>query len=363
MITILDVISRTPEKINEIIINRKNIFDNFHKYIKEKEINEIVLVGSGSSYSTIMSTMLFIDSVSGIQTFAMLPNLFINKNNYNKNSLYVFVSQTGTSTLTNEAAKKLTNLGYNTVALTGDLNSPISKNCNCSIEIALGYEEYSYATLGFTCTMITEILFGLELGLLKNNINQEQYDEYINELILTSESNNNTKNKTLVWFENNKNQLLKADNYILFGGSSLFGIATEGALKIMEITKKFISIGFEMDDGLHGPNYCFDNRTIVLALNDGKDNDKAISLMNLMKKEYESGYMIGVNPMDEDDLSLDLKTKHFTNIEIISFVQTLAYKLAEEMNVDMFMRNDPRLQKTKGKGYFDMHNNGNKPIK
>ena len=73
--------------------------------------------------------------------------------------------------------------------------------------------------------------------------------------------------------------------------------------------------------------------------------------------------MIGVNPIDENDLSLDLKTKHFTNIEIISFVQTLAYKLAEEMNVDMFMRNDPRLQKTKGKGYFDMHNNGNKPIK
>lgn len=363
MITILDVISRTPEKIEQIINNCEKIFNSFNNYIKDKEINEIVLIGSGSSYSTIMSTMLFIDSVSGIQTYTMLPNVFINKDNYNKNALYVFVSQTGTSTLTNEAATKLTKLGYNTLALTGDLNSPISNNCACSVEIALGYEEYSYATLGFTCSMVTEILLGLQIGLKKNYINQSQYDEYINELKLTSLSNKQTKDKTLTWFENNKEKLLNVENYILFGGSSLFGIATEGALKIMEITKKFISIGFEMDDGLHGPNYCFDDRTVVLALNDGKDNDKAISLMNLMKKEYNSGFMIGVNPMDENDLFLDLKTKHFTNIEIISFVQTLAYKLAEEMKVDMFMRNDPRLQKTKGKGYFDMHNSGNKPIK
>lgn len=363
MITILDVVKRSPEKINGIINNRKSIFQQFLKYVKEKEINEIVFVGSGSSYSTVLSTTLFIDKVSGVQTFAMLPNIFINKESYNKNALYVFVSQTGTSTLTNEAAIKLTESGYNTLALTGDLNSPISKNCVCSVEIALGYEEYSYATLGFTCSMVTELLLGLEIGLLKNNISESQYEEYINELKLTSESNNETREKALIWFEKNKNKLLSAENFILFGGSSLYGVATEGALKIMEITKKYISVGFEMDDGLHGPNYCFDDRTIVLALNDGRDSDKAISLMNLMKKEYDAGYMIGCDSFDEKDLEINFKTKNFTNIEIISFVQTLAYKLADELNVDIFMRNDPRIQKTKGKGYFDMHNNGNKPIK
>lgn len=353
--TILDVISRSKDKMDLIIKSRKDIFKNFLSFIKDKNIKEIIFIGSGSSYSSVLSSMLIVEKISGIKTCVMLPNLFINKEVYDSNSLYVFVSQTGTSKLMIKAASKLKELKIETICISADQQSPLVKECSCFVELCIGYEEYSYATLGFTCSMLTEILMALELGLNDKHINQDEYNKYIDELNKVPISNYENINKTIDWFEVNKDKLINSENFILYGGQSLYGVATEGALKIMEISKKYVSIGYEMDDGMHGPNYCLDERTAVLALNDGKDNKNAIDLMNLMKKEYQSGYMIGRNKIDDCDLELDIKTDNFTNLEMISIIQTLSYLLAKENDVPIYEKKDPRLNTTKGKGYFNMH--------
>lgn len=355
MVTMLDVIRRSSKQFDYIISNRKNIYENIQEIISKKNYNQIVFVGSGSSYSTVLSTYLFVEKASGLETFVMLPNLFIEKATYNPNAIYVFVSQTGTSSLTHTAAKKLRELGYATVALCGEKNSPIARTCEYFIEIGLGYEEYTYATLGFSCSMLSEILLGLEIGLNNKHISNDEYNQYITELSKVINANSSNIDKTLIWFEKHKDQLIKTENFILYGGKSLFGIANEGALKIMEISKQYVSVGYEMDDGMHGPNYCLDERTTVFALNDGKDDKNAHDIMKLMKNEYHSGYMIGKNIMDEDDLKLDIETDHFTNLEIIVFVQVLAYSLAVSNHVDIFQKSDPRINTTKGKGYFNMH--------
>lgn len=355
MVSMLEVISRTEEKCKYIIENRKNIFNEVIEFSKNNKINEIVFVGSGSSYSTALTSMLFVEKACGIQTFVMMPNLFDTKENYNKNALYVFVSQSGTSNLTASVAKKVKNLGCHTLAICGYKDTPVAEACELYCEIACGYEEYSYSTLGFTTSALTEMLMGVEIGLAQGHINENKYNEYIDEAIKASESNSETIKNSLIWYEQNKEELLKAENFIFYGGSSLWGIANEGALKVMEITKKYVSVGYEMDDGMHGPNYCLDERTKVFALNDGKDAEKAIALMKLMKNEYRSGYMVGLNAMDNNDLALNIRTNNFSNIEIVSFIQVLAYSLATSNNTPIYTRDDPRIEKTKGKGYFNMH--------
>ena len=355
MVTILDVIKRSKEKMNFIIENRNSIFKDALDLYSNNNYHSICFVGSGSSYSSILSTFLFVEKASGLSTSVMLPNLFINKEVYDENTLYVFVSQTGTSKLMIKAANKLKNLGIKTIALSSDKNSVLVKECTCFIELSIGYEEYSYATLGFTCSMLSEILFAIEIGKVNNHISFDQYNDYIEEIKKTPNSNYETIDRTISWFYLNKDKLINYENFIIYGGSSLFGVANEGALKIMEITKKYVSIGYEIDDGMHGPNYCLDERTAVLALNDNKDKTNAACLMNLMKKEYGSGYLIGLDVMDSNDLELDLKTNNFTNLEMISFVQVLSYLLAKENNVSIYEKSDPRIEYTKGKGYFNMH--------
>ena len=355
MTMMLDVIKRSKEKMNLIIDSRDSIFKEVVNLQKRENFNSVCFIGSGSSYSSVLSAWLFTEKASGLNVQVVLPNMFINKSVYSPSTLYVFVSQTGTSKLMIKSAKKLKELGIKTVALCSDKNSPLVKECSCFIELCIGYEEYTYATLGFTCSMLTEMLLSLEIGLTRGYLTKEKYEEYIDELKKAPSSNYETIEKTITWFNSKKDKLVTYQNFILYGGSSLWGIANEGALKIMEITKKYVSIGYEMDDGMHGPNYCLDERTCVIALNDGKDNKNANDLMNLMKKEYASGYLVGVNPIDDNDLELNLKTENFTNLEIISFVQTLAYLLTKEIGVDIYEKSDPRINTTKGKGYFNMH--------
>lgn len=355
MITILDVIKRSEEKCKGIINNRKEIFKEVCEFVKNNDINEIYFVGSGSSYSTALTSSLFVEKVTGLQTFVMLPNLFKSKTAYNSKALYVFVSQSGTSGLTTSAAIKVRELGCHTVAVCGNNESPLAKACELFVLIGCGYEEYSYSTLGFTSSVMTEMIMALEIGLAKNHINEEEYNRYIEDAIKASESNTRTINKTLSWIENRIDKLVKAESFIFYGGGSLWAVGVEGSLKMMEISKHYVSVGYEMDDGMHGPNYCLDERTITFALNDGKDNEKATALMRLMKNEYQSGYMVGVNPMDENDIALDIVTNDFSNIEILPFVQVLAYCVATANNTPIYMRDDPRINQTKGKGYFNMH--------
>lgn len=360
MVSMLEVIKRSEEKCKYIIENRKELFKQVIEFIKGSKINEIVIVGSGSSYSTALTSMLFIEKASGIKTIAMLPNVFNNKSVYDKDALYVFVSQSGTSGLTASVASKVKDLGCHTLAICGDKDSPVAKACEMFALIGCGYEEYSYSTLGFTTSSISEMLMGVEIGLATNYLKENEYNKYIEEAIKASESNTKTIEKTLKWYEKHKEKLLKADNFIFYGGGSLWGVGNEGALKVMEITKHYLSAGYEIDDGMHGQNYCLDDRQITFALNDGKDNDKATAMMKLMKTEYHSGYMVGVNTMDEDDVALDIQTENFSNIEMLPFVQVLAYSLAVSNNTPIYTRDDPRLQKTKGKGYFNMHDATNK---
>lgn len=355
MVSMLDVIRRSSSRFDYIINKRNDIYKDIKTIINDNSFNKIVFVGSGSSYSTVLSTYLFVEKATGLDTFVMFPNLFIEKHNYDRNTLYVFVSQSGTSSLTIKACKKVTDLGFNTLALCGEKDSPLVKAAKYFIEIAVGYEEYSYSTLGFSCSMLAEILLGIEIGYANKHLGDNEYNDYINELNNVIITNANNIDKTIDWFNLHKDTLLNYQNFVFYGGKSLYGIATEGALKIMEITMKYVSIGYEMDDGMHGPNYCLDERTCVFALDDDKDNKNARSIMRLMKTEYKSGYMIGLNVLDNNDLKLDIRTYNFTNLEIIPFVQVLAYSLAKENDIEILQRNDPKLNKTKGKGYFDMH--------
>ena len=351
MVTILDVISRTKSKYEKIIDNVESLF-SFEFDVKK--IDEIMFIGSGSSYSSCLSTSLMCETLTGLKTSVMLPNMFISKSVYNPNCLYVFVSQTGTSSLTIAASEKLKDK-YLTAALTGDLNSKLANACKYKYLIDCGYEEYTYATLGFSCSMISELLLCARIGFNNNHLSETEYKNYLNELSLVGLSNENVIVQTINWFNMHKQDLLKKDNFIFYGGRSFYGLANEAALKIMEITKKYVCAGYEIDDGMHGPNYCFDERTALICLDDGLDHDKAVALMNLMKNEYQSGYLISDNIMDDKDLKISFRTSHFKNLEIISFIQVFAYLLAVEINVDIFTRDDPLLQKTKGKGYFNMH--------
>ena len=73
----------------------------------------------------------------------------------------------------------------------------------------------------------------------------------------------------------------------------LFEHAVEAAVKVWE-APQFPSAGYELDEGMHGPNYGYNhNHAVILLNNGGRDEEKLLKLARYMKNEHKNGYIIG----------------------------------------------------------------------
>lgn len=351
MVTLLDCIKRTPSILENILQNQNSKYQRIVEVIKKEGINSIVIVGSGTSYTASVTAMPFFEEITHLYTSVILPNNFMNKTVFCKDCLYIFVSQTGTSHLTRCCLDKVKKMKMMTVAITESENTPLARQADIHICLDCGYEEYGCRTIGFSATVFNEMLMalaiGASLGTCKDiQMIEENAHRGIQNLSSIIEN-------TIVWFHQNSDSFNEIDSYILYGAESLWGIALEGALKITEITQKFLSIGYEMDDGLHGPTLGFTKKNGIIILNDGERNiEIADGLAQFVKNEIGHAFVIGKNTIDRFDLPLDIKGKEFKCLEYAAFVQTFAYLLAKSNHVEIVPITKMQLPDSK---YYNTH--------
>ena len=181
MITLLDCINRVPLITDSIIEKRgttfKPLIDKWNDELKT--INQIVLIGSGTSNTSAVTARGFIEKVTKLQTICILPNEFLyNTYVYNPNALYAFTSQSGTSSLTNEAVRKMKELGYKTISITESDETPLAKAADLHIDMGCGIEEYGMRTIGYCASILTLMLLGLEIAKHINSVSEEEYEKY-----------------------------------------------------------------------------------------------------------------------------------------------------------------------------------------
>lgn len=352
MVTMKDCINRVPSLVDAIIEKRKETFKDVIEAVKGKEFEEIYLVGSGTSNTSGQTSVRFVEEASGLSAQAMIPNPFLAKKVYNKKAIYVFTSQSGTSTLMQTALRKVKDMGCLTISITGVKESPLGEDADVWVDMGCGFEEYGFRTIGYCTSVFTQMLLGAEIGLALGNLCECKYNEIIEDAKKISASHKEISAKGEAWFEANKDVISGGTDIIIYGANSLYGTALEGALKILETAKRYISVGFEMDDGLHGPTMGFTDKHIVLVLNDGTNVDMASGIATMMKEKFNGhGFVIGRNTMDETDCPFEPQTKYFQAIEYAPVVQLVAYLLAADYGVPMPDVNTPRT----GKVYFVTH--------
>lgn len=336
MVTLLDCINRIPKVLEIITESRKELVKPTLDFIRDKldDINEIILIGSGTSNTCSLTSRSVVEEFSNISTTVILPNEFLSKHVYNPKALYVFTSQSGTSTLTQIAQKKIRAMGYPTVAITEADDTPLAKESCVHLRMETDHEEYGMRTIGYCSAVFTQMILGLEIGLAKGHLSEAQYEEYLQEAKQVPSSHKEITAASMKWFDDNKWKLMNNDAFVIYGNDTLWGVAVEGALKILEIAKRYMAVGYEMDDGLHGPTMGFTNRHCILALNDGgKDNKYAKGVCDYVKNEVGTAFIIGCNPIDDSDLSFTPKGGHFKCLEYAPVVEVLAYRLAVDYGV------------------------------
>ena len=337
MVTMLDCIRRSEKVDNDILDHAKEYTEALRGVINDfNDIEEIFLIASGSSFNASTAAVSFMEEVSGKPVSAFLPNTFARKSVLNKKGLYIFVSQTGTSSLVKEQIIKVKKIGCPCIAVTDDENSAIAKEADVNISIRVGGEEYGYRTVGFSATLLMLQLIGLRIGLETEKLSEEEFENYIKDARKAVSNIPTVIEDTLVWFDRNKEDLKSLRSLMYYGGGELYGIAVEGALKLMETPRLYLSVGYEAEDGIHGPCYAFGKDDAVVFLNDGeKDVDYATSMVRFSKAELGRGYMFGPLVQDEKDLKITPQSRCFRALEFVPSVQIIAYQMAIINNVDV----------------------------
>ena len=351
----LPCIKREQQVLTAILDNRKETAKQLIDYYKEhkEDVSQIVFIGSGSSNTSSVAAFQMVEKFSGVSTSTMIPNLFLNKSVYDPKALCIFISQTGSSTLTQSAVKRAKENGCVTVAMSEAGNTKVAKEANLFVNMGCGEEEYGQRTIGFSSTVLTEMVIGLEMGLVNGTLSEEEYNRYIEDAYKMAGNINSVIDQTDDWYQSVKEIISNGSHFMILGPKSLYGVALEGALKILEVDKRYSAVGYEMDDGLHGPNMGLTRDNKVIVLSDGvSDQVLAQGIAQYVKNEVGNAFIIGRNTIDATDFPLDYKSEYFFALEFAPVLQYLSYRLAVDFGVEVPLFKDLVLPDQK---YFNTH--------
>ena len=118
MITMLDCIKKGVPVGHTVLDKAKENTAPIKTLIPDlNEIEEIFMIASGSSFNAANCASPFMEKVTKSQVFALLPNTFLKKTVCNSKALYLFISQTGTSSLVKEQVIRVKEMGCKTISL------------------------------------------------------------------------------------------------------------------------------------------------------------------------------------------------------------------------------------------------------
>lgn len=359
MVSLLDCIQRVPQTMETIMEKRHENMAALFSVLDNRldDLDEVVLVASGTSNTASITSKFFIEKVVGVRTISVYPNDFrFNTHHYNPNALYVFTSQTGTSSVVRDAQQMIRDKGYLTVSITESPETPIAKESQVHVDMHCGHEEYSTRTIGYCASVFTHMVMALELGLRKGSITQREYDEYFALAKKVPDSHRSITPRAMEWMDTHRQKMMRSECLVFTGAGALQGVAQEAAVKVWEIPR-YTSFGYELEEGMHGANFGYNHNHCVIVLNNGgRENEKALALARWVKDVYKNGFVIGSQVVDETDLAIDLKGGDFACLEVAPAVQVLAYRMATDQGIDLFTPQDHSVMRS----YFTTHDKKDK---
>lgn len=272
-----------------------------------EEIDNIVIVASGSSYNcAAIAAPLFIE-------FAHIPcvceyssEFVLQKKHFiTKNSLYIFVSQSGETSDTTNALKIIKEHNAKTMCITNAKNSTMWNLCDYKILSDAGEEKSIASTKALTAQILCAILVILKIkSRQKADISgylntMSRLPEYLDLII--------DDFKTI---KNAANLVAEYNNICILGNKNYYPIAKEGALKIKE-TCYLNVMAYPFGEFLHGHVAVLNQKSLVIAIIDEENCEFAMRNLQKIRKDYAPKIICitSVENADAGDINIYIKTK------------------------------------------------------
>ena len=226
---------------------------NFYNLpIEPKKIKKIVLIGCGTAYHSCLVTKYWLEEFTNLVIETDIASEFRYRNNrFDKNNLYIFVSQSGETADTFAALDLCKKENLKTCSVVNVVESSIARQSDCVLPIHAGPEIGVASTKAFLGQMLVLYLFSLKIGEVRGDLDNKKYKKLISNLKNLPQLIKETLKEV------QKIQLIAKDIYnskgsMFLGRGSSYPIAMEGALKLKELSYLHAE-GYPAGEMKHGP--------------------------------------------------------------------------------------------------------------
>ena len=238
--------------INEYIDKKNNEISIFNFPWKIKDISSITLVGCGTAYHSCLIAKYWFEKLTSFDVHIDIASEFrYRKNRFKKETLYVFVSQSGETADTYAALDLCNKNNMKTCSVVNVVESSIARDSKFVLPIHCGPEIGVASTKACLGQMLVLYLLCLKMGKLNDDIKKKDYISKIKSLL------NLSKNIELSLKSENDIQTI-SNSFTNIKGSMFLGrgysypIAREGALKLKELSYIHAE-GYPAGEMKHGP--------------------------------------------------------------------------------------------------------------
>ena len=324
---------------NEILANlfNKNVDKDGNIQIKIPEgIEKIVFVASGSSYHCARFGADLFGNVASVEARAIYSSEFLLKAAvpHDKNILYVFITQSGETSDTNEALRRAKDYGMRTLAITNKKGSTIWNAADYKIDCMAGLETSIAATKSLTTQMLCVTLLVLKFAQYKG-VDITEYLKQLKDLPLAVEAAFSLHSDIIRVAK----KLSKYKIIVVTADGISYAVAKEASLKIKE-TSYICTMSAILGEFMHGHVAVFNNKSAQIHVSIDGLNDIAVKNLNKIKSEYNTPLCL-IGDKDERiqtdyNLNVYCEGSIIKSFAAVIICQLLALEMAQALgrNVD-----------------------------
>lgn len=298
----LQEIAEQPQVLERTIAAERDKMTKLGDYLRQKDIDLIILVARGSSDNAALFGRYLIEVTTGIPVSLSAPSVFTlyNAKLRLKRAVVIGVSQSGEGADINHVLERSRECGAFTIGITNEASSSMAKIADETLLIHAGREKSVAATKTYTGQMLHFYMLANAVG--DKRLDYHKIPEFTQKALELQE-----KVKEVV------QRYVFMENCVVVGRGMNYGNSYELALKLME-TCYVVAERFSSADFFHGPLAIVERRfPVILFAPIGVTRPSSI---DLLKRLHE---------LNADSLSI-------TNDEEVAKLSTHTIKLPTEID-------------------------------
>ncbi|MDC2985436.1 glutamine--fructose-6-phosphate transaminase (isomerizing) [Candidatus Pelagibacter sp.] len=328
--------------INEYIDMSNKDINIYNLPWKSNEIASITLIGCGTAYHSCLMAKYWFEEITSLDVNIDIASEFrYRKNRFKKDTLYVFVSQSGETADTYAALDLCKQSGVKTCAVVNVVESSIARDSEFVLPIHCGTEIGVASTKAFLGQILILYILALKLALLRKDIEKTHFEKKIDDL------KNLPKLIEQTLLIDNKIQTIsntfnEAKGSMFLGRGFSYPIALEGALKLKELSYIHAE-GYPAGEMKHGPLALIEEGMPVVVLAP-RDNYYKKTISNMQEVIARGAKVLLITNKSKDEvISENVWEKievESTNEDLLPFLltiplQKLAYYSALKKGYDI----------------------------